>query len=77
MDPSTPALLYETPLGMQFFVTGFGRFGGVEQNPTEQLVQLLDEHLTGTKPYNHGELENRCRHALWAGGEVIAASLLP
>lgn len=28
-----------------FFVTGFGKFHGIDQNPTEQVVSALGEHL--------------------------------
>mmetsp|Transcript_22088 Transcript_22088/g.56617 ORF Transcript_22088/g.56617 Transcript_22088/m.56617 type:complete len:218 (+) Transcript_22088:187-840(+) len=31
---------------MRFVVTGFSRFGGVKDNPTEWLVQHLEEYLT-------------------------------
>jgi hypothetical protein len=35
---------------VQFFVTGFSSFAGVEENPTERLIGLLDDCLEGGSP---------------------------
>lgn len=59
-----------------FFVTGFGPFSGVEDNPTAQLIRLLDLELERRTSDDAGERQRHPALAAPLRATIVDGSLL-